>query len=115
MTLRAMADPLVAAAPSGARVRTRLRVNDTDAAVLTEVGGFLGSLAGRDLAARCREGRLHAEGKTRSRQKRKKALTDFLGASLAIYGGVSPSGVSAGVARRSEWSGLAVDVLLDDR
>ncbi|MDD4867938.1 MAG: hypothetical protein PHQ28_12725, partial [Mycobacterium sp.] len=43
------------------------------------------------------------------------SLTDFLGASLAIYGGVSPSGVSAGVARRSEWSGLAVDVLLDDR
>lgn len=44
-----------------------------------------------------------------------RALTEFLGASLAVYGGVSPSGVSAGVARRSEWSGLAVDVLLDGR
>lgn len=43
------------------------------------------------------------------------SLTEFLGASLAIYGAVSPSGVSAGVARRSGWSGLAVDVVLDDR
>lgn len=75
MNLRAIADPFVAAAPSGARVRTRLRVNDTDAVVLTEVGGLLGSLAGRDLAARCREGRLDAKGKAQSRQKRKKTLT----------------------------------------
>lgn len=41
-------------------------------------------------------------------------MTDFLGASLAIYGGVSPSRVMPGGARRSEWAGLAVDVLLDD-
>ncbi len=75
MNLRAIADPFVAAAPCGARVRTRLRVNDTDAVVLTQVGGLLGSLAGRDLAARCREGRLEAKGKAQSRQKRKKTLT----------------------------------------
>ncbi|MDA3642293.1 AAA family ATPase, partial [Mycobacterium xenopi] len=43
------------------------------------------------------------------------AMTEFLGASLAIYGGVSPSRMSPGVARRSKRSGLAVDVLLDDR
>ena len=41
-------------------------------------------------------------------------LTDFLGASLAIYGGVSPFRLSPGAVRRSEWLGLAVDVLLDD-
>lgn len=41
-------------------------------------------------------------------------MTAFLGASLAIYGGVSPSRSLLGVAR-SEWAGLAVDVLLDDR
>ena len=41
-------------------------------------------------------------------------LTEFLGASLGLQSGVSPSRVSAGVARRSEWSGLSVDVLLDD-
>lgn len=75
MNLRAIADPFVAAAPSGARVRTRLRVDDTDAVVLTRVGGLLGSLAGRDRAARCREGRLDAKSKARSRQKRKKTST----------------------------------------
>jgi hypothetical protein len=38
----------------------------------------------------------------------------FLGASLGRWSGVSPSRLSPGAARRSEWSGLAVDVLLDD-
>ena len=38
----------------------------------------------------------------------------LLGASLAIYGGVSPSRLSPGVARRLKWARLA-DVLLDDR
>ncbi|QFS94604.1 hypothetical protein FIV07_27915 (plasmid) [Mycobacterium sp. THAF192] len=75
MNLRPIAEPFVAAAPAGARVRTRLRVNDTDAALLYQVGGFLGSLAGRDLAARCREGLLDAKGKAESRKVRKQALT----------------------------------------
>jgi hypothetical protein len=75
VSLRPIAEPFVAAAPAGARVRTRLRVNGTDAVVLTQVGELLGSLAGRDLAARCREGRLDAKGKAQSRQKRKKTLT----------------------------------------
>jgi len=35
----------------------------------------LGRLAGRDLAARCREGRLDTKGKAGSREKRKRALT----------------------------------------
>jgi len=56
-------------------VRTRLRVDCDDAAVLRQVGEFLGSPAGRDLAARCREGRLDAKGKAASRQRRKQALT----------------------------------------
>ena len=42
-------------------------------------------------------------------------MTGFLGASLGLQCGVSPSRVSPGEARRSEWSGLSVDVLLDDR
>jgi len=75
VSLRPIAEPFVAAAPAGARVRTRLRVNGTDAVVLTQVGELLGSLAGRDLAARCREGRLDAKGEAQSRQKRKKTLT----------------------------------------
>jgi len=73
--LREIAPPFVAAAPSGARVRTRLRVSPEDAAVLTAAGRHLGSLAGRDLAARCAEGRLDARGRARSRAARKRALT----------------------------------------
>jgi IS605 OrfB family transposase len=73
--LREIADPFVAAAPAGARVRTRLRVKAEDDAVLRAAGRYLGSLAGRDLAARVREGRLDARGKAASRRERKRALT----------------------------------------
>jgi hypothetical protein len=74
-SLRPIADPFVAAAPGGARVRTVLRVSSQDEAVLWVVGAHLGSLAGRDLAARCSEGRLDAKGRAASRARRKRALT----------------------------------------
>jgi IS605 OrfB family transposase len=73
--LRVIAAPFVAAAPAGARVRARLRVSPEDDAVLRAVGSHLGSLAGKDLAARCVEGRLDAKGKAASRARRKRALT----------------------------------------
>jgi hypothetical protein len=73
--LREIAAPFVAGVPSGARVRTRLRVSPGEAAVLRAVGSHLGSLAGRDLAARCAEGRLDAKGRAASRRERKRALT----------------------------------------
>ena len=73
--LREIAAPFVAAAPAGARVRTRLRVSPGDAEVLTAIGRYLGSLAGRDLAIRCAEGRLDARGRAASRAVRKQALT----------------------------------------
>ena len=73
--LREIAAPFVAGAPAGARVRTRLRVSPEDAAVLRAVGLHLGSLAGGDLAARCAQGRLDAEGRAVSRRERKRALT----------------------------------------
>jgi hypothetical protein len=73
--LRRIAAPFVAAAPAGARVRTRLRVSTQDEAVLRAAGSHLGSLAGRDLAARCAEGHLDARGRTASRAARKRALT----------------------------------------
>jgi hypothetical protein len=73
--LREIAVPFVAAAPAGARVRTRLRVSPQDEAVLRAAGSHLGSLAGRDLAARCAEGRLDARGRAVSRAARKRALT----------------------------------------
>ena len=73
--LREIAAPFVAGAPAGARVRTRLRVSPEDAAVLRAAGSHLGSLAGRDLAARCAQGRLDARGRAVSRRERKRALT----------------------------------------
>jgi len=73
--LRPIAGPFVAAAPAGARVRARLRVSPQDEAVLRAAGTHLGSLAGRDLAARCAEGRLDAQGRAGSRARRKRALT----------------------------------------
>ena len=73
--LREIASPFVAGAPAGARVRTRLRVSPGDAAVLRAAGSHLGSLAGRDLAARCAQGRLDARGRAASRRERKRALT----------------------------------------
>jgi predicted nucleic acid-binding protein len=48
--LRPVAAPFVAAAPAGARVRTRLRVSARDGQVLAAAGTHLGSLTGRDLA-----------------------------------------------------------------
>ena len=73
--LREIADPFAGAPRAGARVRTRLRGCGDDAAVLREVGGYLGSLASADLAARCAEGSLDAEQRARSRQVRKQELT----------------------------------------
>jgi hypothetical protein len=70
--LREIAAPFVAAAPGGARVRTRLRVSPDDAVVLAAVGSHLGSLAGRDLAAVCAAGVTATGG---SRAARKRALT----------------------------------------
>jgi len=73
--LREIAPPFVVAPPAGARVRTRLKVSDTDVSVLMAVGTHLGSLAGRDLEKRCSEGRLSAKEKADSRRDRKRSLT----------------------------------------
>ncbi|MDH6624819.1 IS605 OrfB family transposase [Streptomyces sp. LBL] len=70
--LRELAASFVVPGPAGVAVRDRLRVSDADAAVLTEVGVFLGSLASGDLAERSRQGLAHdATG----RAVRKRALT----------------------------------------
>ena len=74
-SLRRVSSPFVAAAPTGARVRARLRPSPQDQAVLRAAGSHLGSLAGKDLAARCAEGRLDAKGRAASRARRKRALT----------------------------------------
>ena len=68
--MRPIAVPFVVAPPSGARVRTRLRLGGADERVLRAVGGHLGRLAGADVAVRCRLG-----GGDDRRADRKRALT----------------------------------------
>jgi hypothetical protein len=55
--MRSISPSFVVTPPTGAQVRTRLRLNIADQAVLLQVGEYLGSLAGGDLAARSRLGR----------------------------------------------------------
>src|SRR5437879_2828986 len=74
--LRAIAEPFVVARPSGARIRTRLAVGPDDEAVLLALGANLGSLMGRDLAQRCREGVLDARDRAASRARRKRTATE---------------------------------------
>ncbi|MER5182328.1 IS200/IS605 family accessory protein TnpB-related protein [Streptomyces sp. NPDC002896] len=54
--VRELAAPFVVPGPAGVAIRDRLHVCDRDAAVLREVGAFLGSLAAGDLAQRSRQG-----------------------------------------------------------
>jgi hypothetical protein len=68
--MRSIKVPFVVAPPSGARIRTRLRLSAWDEAVVREVGEQLGHLAGRDLAVRCRLGAGDDQ-----RAERKRALT----------------------------------------
>ncbi|WP_405652586.1 IS200/IS605 family accessory protein TnpB-related protein [Streptomyces sp. NBC_00019] len=55
--LRSIAPPFVASGPCGVAVRTRLKhLTSDDEKVLRLVGAHLGSLASKDLKARCRDG-----------------------------------------------------------
>jgi IS605 OrfB family transposase len=54
-----LAASFLVSGPAGVAIRDRLRVSQTDATVLREVGTFLGSLACGDLAERSRQGPAH--------------------------------------------------------
>ena len=71
--LRVIADPFVVAPPTGARIRTRIRPNDAEAAALARIGQFLGELSRRDLSQRLALGRV--SGKDDLRAERKQGLT----------------------------------------
>jgi hypothetical protein len=68
--MRPLALPFVVAPPSGARIRTRLRLDAADDRVLREVGEYLGRLAGQDLQVRCQLGRTHRGDDQRADRKR---------------------------------------------
>jgi hypothetical protein len=59
--LRPIDAPFVAPGPSGVAIRDRLKhLTPGDEKVLRLVGEHLGTLASRDLAARCRDGNGHS-------------------------------------------------------
>ncbi|MGW7455028.1 IS200/IS605 family accessory protein TnpB-related protein [Streptomyces sp. NPDC054787] len=71
--LRPIAAPFVALGPSGAAIRDRLKdLTPEDEKVLRLVGAHLGSLASRDLKARCADGLEHS---TETWAARKQGLT----------------------------------------
>ena len=73
--LRRIADPVVAAAPAGARIRTRVHLGEAEAAALRGIGSFLGSVYRTELAARVELGRLDHKAHAAWRAQRKQALT----------------------------------------
>jgi hypothetical protein len=73
--LRRVAEPVVAAQPTGVRVRTRLQVTASEAAALTTIGEFLGSVYRGELADRIRWAVLDSKGRAGWRAERKQALT----------------------------------------
>jgi len=73
--LRSIAEPFAVSTQRGARIRTRLRPTGEDEATLIALGAHLSSVMGRDLAQRCREGRLDVRGRSASRTRRKRAAT----------------------------------------
>ncbi|WP_326583360.1 transposase [Streptomyces sp. NBC_00481] len=77
--LRSIAAPFVASGPSGVAVRTRLKqLTPDDEKVLRQVGGHLGSLASKDLKARCRVGLEHSGQAWAVRKRELTALSSSL-------------------------------------
>jgi IS605 OrfB family transposase len=70
--LRVISASFVAEGPTGVAIKTRLHATAVEDGVLREVGTFLGSLARRDLATRCRDGLAHSKD---TWAVRKRALT----------------------------------------
>lgn len=68
--LRFIAAPFVVAAPSGVRIRTRLRPTDAEVHALTLIGQHLGHLYRTDLAGRVGLGRVSAVDRGRTERKR---------------------------------------------
>ncbi len=73
--LRRIADPVVAAAPAGVRIRTRVQPTAQEALALTVIGEFLGAVYRSELSARVRLGRLDRKAHAQWRAERKQSLT----------------------------------------
>jgi IS605 OrfB family transposase len=73
--LRRVGAPVVAGAPSGVRIQTRIHLTEAEAAALTAVGSFLGGVYRGELAGRVRAGHLDHPSQAGWRAERKQAVT----------------------------------------
>src|SRR5271156_1554157 len=73
--VRRIGDPVVAGAPSGVRIRTRIHLSGAEAAALGRIGSFLGSVYRAELAGRIRCGGLDRDAQAVWRAQRKRAIT----------------------------------------
>ncbi|CAJ1504051.1 hypothetical protein [[Mycobacterium] burgundiense] len=73
--LRRITGPVVAAAPAGVRIRTRIALTKSEAAAVASIGAFLGSVYRTEWAARVELGRLDYKAHAVWRAERKQALT----------------------------------------
>ena len=73
--LRRIGDPVVAGAPRGVRIRTRIHPTAAEAQALAAIGELLGSAYRGELAGRLRFGRLDRQAHSVWRAERKRALT----------------------------------------
>ena len=74
-SLRRIADPILAAAPAGVRIRTRIHPTAAEAEAMTAIGELLGSVYRCELADRVRLGRLDRAARATWRAERKKTVT----------------------------------------
>ena len=72
---RRVADSVVAAPPTGVRIRTQIDITDVEAAALSAVGAFLGSVYRGELANRVGCGVLDRQPRAAWRAERKQAIT----------------------------------------
>jgi IS605 OrfB family transposase len=75
VSLRRVGAPVVAGAPSGVRIRTRIHMSEAEAAALSSVGSFLGGVYRTELAGRVRLGVLDRQSRAVWRTTRKQAVT----------------------------------------
>jgi hypothetical protein len=75
LALRPLRGPVVAASPTGVRIRTRIHVTKAEATGLATIGSFLGSVYRAELSGRVQLGRLDRESHAMWRAGRKRAIT----------------------------------------
>jgi hypothetical protein len=75
VSLRRISAPVVAGAPAGVRIRTRIHLTEAEATALTSIGSFLGGVYRGELAGRVHLGVLDRQSRAGWRAERKQVVT----------------------------------------